>query len=228
MSLFYFALLSYAVLVTPIITRSIGVATFLFAGALSLVIVGFILFYINKLFPKLYKQGGKRMLFIIGSIYLSFNVLYFTNIIPPVPLTLKEIGIYHSVGRVDGMYAVSYEEPAWYEGWRDTSKVFHRSPGEAVYCFSSVFLPTRFREPLYHSWQRKTVSGQWVRSPGGRIEFTAVGGRDGGYRGYTLKQNLEEGAWRCVVETENKQVVGMVRFNVLDVKEEVSLVKGVQ
>ncbi len=226
MSLFYFALLSYMVLVTPIITRSISTATFLYAGILSLVIIGFVLYYINKFFPKLFKQGGVRILFIVGGIYLSFNALYFTNIIPPVPLSLKEIGIYHSVSREGGSYVVTYEKPAWYESWRDTSKVFHKGPGEAAYCFTSVFLPTRFNEPLYHSWQRKATNGQWVRAAGGRIEFTTDGGRLGGYRAYSLKQNLDEGEWRCVVETESQQVIGMVRFNVLDVHESVELTDG--
>jgi hypothetical protein len=227
-SLYYFALFSYFILLTPILLNTIGTATFVFAGILSLFAIGLILFSVRKLFPKLYKQGGRLMWGIVGAIFISYNVLYFTNTIPPVPLVLKEIGIYHNVARVDNVYTVTYESPAWYEGWRSTSKIFHRTKGEAVYCFSSVFLPTHFREVLYHSWQKKLDDGSWARSSGGRIAFTYVGGRDAGYRGYTLKQNLTEGEWRCVVETENKQVIGQVRFNILDVPEAVTLKVGTQ
>jgi hypothetical protein len=45
---------------------------------------------------------------------------------------------------------------------------------------------------------------------------------------YSLRENLSEGEWRCVVETENKQVVGVVRFNILDVPEPVTLTEGVR
>ena len=41
------------------------------------------------------------------------------------------------------------------------------------------------------------------------------GGRDGGYRGYSIKTNLPDGEWRCVVETEKGLVVGEVYFSVV-------------
>lgn len=216
-SLFYFALFSYLVLVTPIVLNTIGTSTFVFAGILSLFAISLILQLIRKLFPKLYQQGAQLLWWIIGITYVGFNILYFTNIIPPVPLALKEIGIYHSVVHAGTDYLVSYERPVWYEAWRDTGSIFHRTQGEAVYCFSSVFAPTHLSTQIYHSWQRKTKEGTWVRET--LIPYTIDGGRNGGYRGYTFKQNLTEGTWRCVVETKQRQVIGETRFNVIDVGE---------
>lgn len=217
-TLFYFALLSYLILVTPIVLSTIGTSTFVFAGILSLFVIGILLRIIQALFPKLYAQGARFMWVFIAMTYVGFNILYFTNTIPPVPLAIKEIGIYHSVIRTDtGGYLVSYERPEWYEAWRDTSGVYHRTQGEAAYCFSSVFAPTHLRTQVYHSWQKKSKDGKWVRE--NRISYSIEGGRDFGYRGYSIKSNLTEGAWRCVVETEKKQVIGEVRFNVVDVGE---------
>ncbi len=227
-SLFYFALFSYLILVVPIVLRTIGASTFIFSGVLSLFLIMLLLYPIKILFPKLFAKGKNLIFTIIGATYVGFNILYFTNTIPPVPLSVKEIGVYHSVIHTNDGYHVLYEKPAWYEGWRDTSMVFHRTKNEAVYCFSSVFLPTRFKEPLYHSWQKKTNDGNWLRVVGGRISFTAIGGRDGGYRGYTFKQNLSEGEWRCVVETENGQTIGEVRFNIIDVDEPAKLTEEIK
>src|SRR5439155_500361 len=45
-------------------------------------------------------------------------VLYVFRLIPPVPLSLMEIGIYHDVARQnDGAYRVSYVKPPWYRFW---------------------------------------------------------------------------------------------------------------
>jgi hypothetical protein len=225
-SFFYFALISYLVLVTPIVLHTIGTSTFVFAGILSLFIISVILQVFKKFFGKLYQQGARLVWACIALVYVGFNVLYFTNIIPPVPLAIKEIGVFHSVVRVENGYRVRYERPAWYESWRETSGVYHRAPGEAAYCFSSVFAPTYLRTQVYHSWQRKTADGTWVRES--RIPFTIEGGRDGGYRGYTLKQNISEGTWRCVVETENMQVIGQTNFNVIDVAENQDVVDEVR
>ncbi len=216
-SLFYFALFSYLVLVTPIVLKAMGTSTFIFAGVLSLFVMWFLLQLVRKLFPRLFAQGARLIFTIVGGIYIGFNVLYFTNTIPPVPLALKEMGVYHDVVRSGTGYRVSYEKPAWYESWRDTSGVFHRTTGGAAYCFSSVFAPTHLSVEISHSWQRKMNNGSWMREE--LIPFTVEGGRDGGYRGYTFKQNLSEGKWRCVVETKNGQVIGQMSFNVVDVDE---------
>ncbi len=225
-TLFYFALFSYLVLIVPVVLGTMGTATFVFSGILSILIIWILLQIIKKLFSKLYAQGGNLIWVIIGAIYLGFNVLYFTNTIPPVPLSLKEIGIYHSVVRNDSGYTVTYEKPEWYNGWKDTSNIFHRLNGEAVYCFSSVFAPTHLSTEISHSWQKKTRNGKWAREE--LIPFTVEGGRDGGYRGYTFKQNLSEGTWRCVVETKNKQVIGQMQFNIINTDDGVQLMKEIK
>ncbi len=214
-SLFYFALISYLVLIIPVILHTISTSTFIFSGIVSLICIYLLVLAIRRLYPKLYVLGARLMWMCIGLVYIGFHVLYFTNMIPPVPLALKEIGVFHSVIRTGNGYSVRFEKPEWYEAWRTTSGLYHRTKGEAAYCFSSVFAPTYLRTKVYHSWQRKTSDGSWIRES--RIPFTIEGGRDGGYRGYTWKQNLSEGVWRCVVETENMQVIGQTTFNIVDV-----------
>jgi len=223
-SMFYFALFSYLVLLVPTVLGEISTSAFLLSGLTSLFLVALLVQTLMRLFPDVYRRSARHLAFSIGGICLLFNVLYFANIIPPVPLALKGIGIYHSVVREQGGYRVTFEEPAWYAFWRDTGAVFHRAPGEAAYCFSAVFAPTSVSTDIYHAWMRKNKKGDWVRE--NRTPFPIQGGRDGGYRGYTIMHTLTEGEWRCVVETERGQVLGETRFQVEGVSEPVTLTRG--
>lgn len=47
-----------------------------------------------------------------------------------------------------------------------------------------------------------------------RIPLKISGGREGGYRAYSLKQRLEPGDWRVDVETEDGRVIGRVSVTV--------------
>ena len=38
---------------------------------------------------------------------------------------------------------------------------------------------------------------------------------DDGYRGYTFKRNIHEGQWRVDVITDEGQIIGIVRFDVV-------------
>lgn len=213
-SIFYFAVLSYLVLVAPVVLGTIGTSTFVLASILSLFVTALLLQVVMRLFDDLYKRSVRAIWMSIGGIFIGFHVLYFTNTIPPVPLTLQEIGVYHSVKRVDNDYLVEYEAPYWYEVWRSTHKVYNRAKNEAAYCFSSVYAPTAIQTKVYHSWQRKTAEGKWVRED--RIGYPLVGGREQGYRGYSIKTVLSPGEWKCVVELENKLVIGETHFMVVE------------
>ena len=48
-----------------------------------------------------------------------------------------------------------------------------------------------------------------------------MGGRDGGYRGYSVKRDPTAGHWRVNVVTEFGQVIGRVSFEVVVVQEPV-------
>ena len=96
---YYFLLLTYCIIAAPtFIFHSIGVGPFLLSGALSLMaITG----YLALLFAVVLKGNKRAQIKDIGTyvlvIFVVFNALYFLNIIPPVPLSLKDSGIYHSI-----------------------------------------------------------------------------------------------------------------------------------
>ncbi|MEK7079713.1 MAG: DUF2914 domain-containing protein, partial [Patescibacteria group bacterium] len=64
-----------------------------------------------------------------------------------------------------------------------------------------------------HHWEHyNEVTKHWVDE--GHITFAISGGRDGGYRGYSEKDNLASGKWRVTVETLEGQVIGRISFHV--------------
>ena len=139
--------------------------------------------------------------------------------IPPVPLSLKEIGVYHGMSRTkDGEYNLSFETALWYELGKKTSAIFHRRAGEPIYAFSSVFAPTRLDTEIVHHWYYfDEGKGNWVSS--NLVNFPISGGRDGGYRGYSVKENTLPGKWRVDVETPRGQIIGRFGFEVVDIAE---------
>ena len=160
---------------------------------------------------ELVKAGGPAVA--VVAVLIAF---YFLNWIPPVPLSLKLGGIYHQVEKVDGLYHLTFEKPAWYQVMKRSDNPFH-GDGPA-YCFTAVFAPVDLKTIIYHRWQYRMVmpgrSSKGDFSTTDRIPIRISGGREGGYRGYTIKQHVPPGEWRVDVETEDGRVIGRVLFRV--------------
>jgi hypothetical protein len=46
------------------------------------------------------------------------------------------------------------------------------------------------------------------------VSYPINGGRDGGYRGYTVKRHPQDGDWRVDISTGDGRLLGRVRFKV--------------
>ena len=140
-------------------------------------------------------------------------ILHALNFIPPVPLVKKEMLVAHDMHKRDGSYEALVESPGR-RFWRSSSTVFHRADDERVYCFTSVFVPNGIRTTIRHRWlQYDENAGEWRTTS--VIPFTITGGREGGYRGLTYKQNVEPGQWRVVAESESGARIGIIDFDVV-------------
>lgn len=213
LAILFIGLFSYVVLVIPVLTGYMGWWVFLGSGLLALIIMYWFVRFLFKIVPHFLDLNMKTVVFVLGTIFFGMNFLYFANIIPPIPLSLKDVGIYHSVIRHDnGNYELKYEEGKWWQFFKDSDDVFHSSNSDAVFCFAKVFAPTRLETDIFHTWEFKDKNGEWQEHFRG--SYPISGGNDGGYRGYTLIQNFHDGRWRCSVETERGQVLGRENFMV--------------
>jgi len=212
--IFFIGLFAYVVLVIPVFLGKMGPWIFVGSGLLAVLIMYLFLSFLEKIIPNFVRLQKRSIVFIIGLIYITLNFLYFSNIIPPIPLSLKHVGIYHSVVRYeDGSYELTYEKPKWWEWYRKSDSEFHYNSGDNIYCYASVFAPARLETKVFHKWEYyDEENGTWTEH--GRYAYRIQGGRGEGYRGYTQISSFREGTWRCTVETERGQVIGKESFTV--------------
>lgn len=217
-SLWYFFLLSYVVFALPILLGKLGDSIFVLSGAISLIIAVLFVAVFYLLNPKKVSDSLRKTTGTIIFVFLIFNLFYFLNIVPPVPISLSKIGIYHNLTRLDDVnYHAEYEKPKWYQFLRDTGEIFTKAENEKAYCFTSVYAPVKLSTPIYHKWEYyENGAGEWQTSL--LVNFSITGGRDDGYRGYSEKSDLAAGRWRCSVVTETGALIGRTTFDVTDKK----------
>lgn len=212
--IFFVGLFAYVVLVVPVILGKMGALVFVGSGLLALFIMYWFFRIVEKIVPNFIQLQKRNVVFIIGIIYVTLNGLYFTNVIPPIPLSMKHVGIYHNVERIEGQhYSLTYEKPSWWVWYRNSDSTFHYRKNEPVFCYASVFAPSRLATDIYHRWEYYDEDTKtWIEHA--RIKYTIEGGRGEGYRGYTNIEGYQEGLWKCTVETARGQVIGAEKFEI--------------
>jgi hypothetical protein len=226
--IYYLLLLLYFALVVPVLLRQIGVGVFLLSGLVSVIAIYLYILFMRTVAPRLVQTDKSSFVKIVGSTLVAFNIFYFLNVIPPVPLALREAGIYHHVVRSDSSeYTVQYEKGKWYEFWKRSDSVFNAQRDDSAHCFSAVFAPERLNTSIYHHWEYfNRESGRWKSAA--RISFGIVGGRDEGFRGFSEKTGLTPGKWRCSVETGRGALIGRDTFTVVHEDKELELVTAIR
>lgn len=213
-SLFFLSIYSFAIFLVPVVTHQIGSWIFIISGLISMI---FIMLFLKVLFYFIkdkFTESKKLITFLILGIFLIINFLYFTNLIPPIPLSLKDGGVYHAIQRnIDGNYDVTYEDYGW-RGYFVLYPDYNEIIGEPVYAYSAIFSPKGLNITITHEWQHyNEVQSKWVTER--IINLPVIGGRDGGFRTYSARSNLVAGKWRVNIKTEQGQTIGHLRFNIV-------------
>lgn len=200
LAILFISLYFFLIFHLPTVLGRMGEGIFLLAGGAALILI---LAYL-----RLCKISAPWK--ILGGVLLLVNLAYFTNLMPPIPLALKDAGIYHSVKRTALGYEVLSGSAPWYERLR-FYPVVRSDPTAPLYAYSAVFAPAKFNTTIIHRWEYYDESrSRWQTAA--RISLGVSGGRDGGYRGYSLKSAVRPGYWRVSVETPRGQVLGRIKF----------------
>lgn len=222
---YYFISFTFFTFMIPVFIKKLNPTIFLISGAVSLscTLILIVTIYAKSASTRAEIKLGK-LIGLILSIYAIINLFYFLRLIPPVPLALDEGVVAHDVQLKDNSYLVSYEKDKSFIQWRKHKTVFHFGPEDTIYVFSSIFAPTGLEKEIIHRWQWfDQALGEWQILD--EISYNITGGRDDGYRGYTYKANIAEGAWRVEVITRDELVLGVVKFEVLYTDEELEISK---
>lgn len=167
----------------------------------------------------LIKQESKmlrvRLSVTILLIFLFLNGLYFAKVIPPIPLSIREMTVAHSVERQGTNYNVAVEPRSLFDRLFK-EQIFHKDPQGGVYLYTAIFAPGKLQTKIIHEWEYyDEVKKEWLSRS--ELSFGITGGRTQGYRGYSLKNNVPAGLWRVYVKTASGQVLGRMTFRVVDV-----------
>lgn len=204
----FLALYLYAIFELPIERGEMGSIVFVESGSMTVVAFALflgILWFVGK---RRLELSLRRIVLWCGVFLVAINFFYFTGVLPPLPLSLKDAEVYHSVTKSSSGYTVTAEsgnKPFF------GVAVEHVVPGSALYVYSAVFAPIKITTPIVHRWE-KFEDGTWTTVS--KVAFPIAGGRDTGYRGYSWFDAISAGQWRVSIETENGAVLGRVRFDV--------------
>jgi len=200
--------LSFCASVVPVFYGQVGVGVFLLSmgvGCLPMVaLAACIGHWASEHFPRVRNQ----ILVPFGLVLIVFLTGYLFRVIPPVPLSIPFIGVYHAVERTQDHYRLSHERPPW-RFWHNGDQEFRAQPGDRVFVFFRIFSPTRFSDEVRVNWYWKGRG--WVLQDS--IPIKIVGGRAEGFRGYGFKSNYKPGAWKVQVETTDGREIGRVYFD---------------
>ncbi len=208
------ATLFYTVFNIPILLKTQNDATFAIGIGVSIAISLAYIYLLKYMSETAYDEAPRAYALAIG-IPMFVGMLYFLNVLPAVPLSLKDAGVYHGIVKtVSGEY-IAQGEPDSRFLTRFRTATYHLTPTDnGVYFFSAVNAPAELTAPITHVWEYYDhANKRWVEST--RISFTLAGGRSDGYRAYSQKENLTEGLWRVTVKVDQSRIVGRLKFNVV-------------
>lgn len=220
------ALLFYTVFNIPLLLKVQNDMTFALAVGVTVIISLGYIFILKFSSENAYHQAARGYALSIG-IPMFVGMLYFLNVLPAVPLSLQDAGVYHNIVRNgEGNYIAQKETDT--RKWAEyLTPIYHLMPGDnGVYFFSAVNAPAELTAPISYIWEYyDDTKNTWITS-GDPITFTLAGGRENGYRAYSQKENITEGLWRVSVRAGNNRIIGRVKF--LVVKNQVAEVKEVR
>lgn len=208
--LYVICVFAFFSMTVPVLLGFVGLVPFL----LSLGLTALLLYGVFRLLAKRVQDSRLllRTLAAPGASVLGlFLILYFVGWIPPVPLSVQNMGVYHMIEKVDGSYVVSHEKP-WWKFWQTGDQSFTAEPGDKIYFFAQIFSPARFSDSVVLHWYYKDPRQGWLSTD--RIPMKISGGRKNGFRGFATKQNYSEGESRISVETTDGREIGRIYFDV--------------
>jgi hypothetical protein len=206
---FVVCLFSFFSIVIPVVCGFVGWVPFLLSFfTTALVITGFYLLIGRRWTDK--SSLRAHILFPSFGVLGLLFVFYFFGLLPPVPLAVEKMGIYHDIKKENGQYILSHERPSW-KFWQEGDQDFVAEPGDKIYFFATIFSPARFDDTVLLHWMLKE-RGEWKSTD--KIPMRLLGGRKAGFRGFAVKEKYSDGDWQVRVETTDGREIGRLYFHV--------------
>ncbi len=208
-AVYSFCVTSFLAYVLPVLAGFLSVVLFLAAVALSLGVTAAMHRLLMRWQPDALRLK-RLVVYPAAAVQVVLVSLYLLRVVPPVPLSIQEMGIYHNVERRGGEVFLD-QLPSW-KFWQKGDQTFLARPGDKVWVFAQIFAPRHFRDRINIRWVYDHPKMGWTSSD--VIPLTVTGGREQGFRGSAYKSNWRVGDWRVEVETEDGRTIGYITFTV--------------
>ncbi len=152
-------------------------------------------------------------------VVIMLVVLYQLQLIPPVPLVLKESYICKNFTNEGGVYQCEAEKQSIWRALGFGRDVIHFQEGEKIYSLNAVFAPTRVTVDLEQRWWLwDEISRSWLTR--GFVKLPMVGGREEGWRTYSyIRTGARPGYWKVETALQGGAVLAVHYFTARDQKD---------
>jgi Protein of unknown function (DUF2914) len=205
--LYYICMTSFWILFVPTVVGHVGYIPFI----LSLVATALSVWLFDASLPAPETPLRQFNLRVGGGVIIFFLLSYYLQLIPPVPLSINYMGVFHKVEKIDGKFILTHQKRDW-KFWEVGDQEFTARPDDKIIAYTEIFAPRGFKDQVNARWLFKTNKG-WQQQD--LIPFTIVGGRDNGFRGYTSKANYQTGTYRIQLETTDAREIGRLEVDVI-------------
>ncbi|OFZ32057.1 MAG: hypothetical protein A2622_12570 [Bdellovibrionales bacterium RIFCSPHIGHO2_01_FULL_40_29] len=208
--LFTICLFSFLSILFPLAFGYVGFFPFL--GA-TLATLGILYWHVHYLKKQIQDTSivYRALLAPAFSVMAFFSLFYFLGWIPPVPLSVRNHGVYHFVEKKEGQYFLSYEKK-WNSFLQDGDTEFQAQPGDKIYYYAQIYSPARISDEVIIHWYQKDQRKNWVLMD--KIPLKIQGGRTDGYRGFSFKTNYTPGRWKIEVRTNSGVEISRLYFQI--------------
>jgi hypothetical protein len=208
------AVLFFIIFNTPIYLKVENDWVFAVSIGIAIIVSLLYLFFLQYTSESARYEAPRTYALAVG-IPMFISMLYFLNVIPAVPLSLKDSGVYHSIIHTDKGEFIAVEESDVRIFKKYRMSIYNLSEGEgSIYFFSNIDTPAELTAPVSHEWEYYDFGvHRWVSST--KISFDIQGGREAGYRAFSKKENITEGLWRVTVKIGSNRIIGREKFYVV-------------
>jgi hypothetical protein len=206
LALISLSIFSYMIYLVPILLKQEHWSFVYISSGLSILL----LYFATGVKLKKWKEQ-KDKVFIPLFIFFLYLASHHLKWIPPVPVSLKHLAVYHEIKKDYPKYHVTYYRP-WWKFWMKGDDLFYAAENDKIYAFFQVFSPSEFQTVMKIEWLKKK-NHHWIRTD--LIPVETIGGREDGYRGFTYKSNYTPGEWQVRILTKEEREIGRYYFKVI-------------
>ena len=185
---------------------------------LNLRLVSKVYNFLSKRYIRLSKKINFKIYEYILVIPAIILIMYFTNIIPAVPLTMRSSDIYGSIyanTQNSGIknYTLLDKCAKNFNFFKSCSISYDNLKQDRIYFYNEIQAPTSLNAKVTHRWEYYNENNKKWQLVSNN-SYNISGGRENGYRGYTNISNIKRGEYKVTVIIDDNRTLSSKRFEV--------------